>query len=111
MEQHEINQPDFGTGHKKLSIYSFGMLSCLILTIISFWTVMSQQFTKEAAFCIIYASALIQFIVQILCFLRLNTQTEQARINVMAILFTIVILTTIMLGSLWIMRNLHYNMM
>jgi len=111
MHNHEINQPDFGTSQKKLGIYIVGFITCSILTLISFWTVMSGQFTKWEMFIIIYAAAFIQFFVQLLCFLRLNTQTKQGRTNVMSIIFTGVILTSIIIGSLWIMWNLHYNMM
>lgn len=111
MQPHKVNQLDYGTGHKKLGIYVFGVILCVILTVIAFWAVMSQQFTKWEIFSIIYTAACIQFLVQVICFLRLNTQTERARTNVMSILFTLVILIVIVFGSLWIMRNLNYNMM
>lgn len=111
MEHHDLNQPDYGTAEKKLSIYIFGIISCVILTLIAFWTVMEKAFSKEGMFAIIYSAAIIQFLIQVFCFLRLNTRTEQARMNMMAILFTIVILITIIMGSLWIMWNLNYYMM
>ena len=106
----QIKQPDYGTGQKKLSIYVIGVISCSILTLIAFWAVMSNRFAKWEIFTVIYTAACIQFLVQLICFLRLNTQTEQGRVNVMSVLFTIVILTSIILGSLWIMWNLDYNM-
>jgi len=106
-----MNQPDFGTGQKKLEIYVFGVISCVILTVIAFGAVMSKWFSIHETFIIIFAAACIQFLVQVLCFLRLNTKTEQARTNVMSILFTLVILVTIVIGSLWIMWNLNYYMM
>ena len=110
MAHHSEIQPDFGTGQKTLGIYTFGVICCAILTIISFGTVMYSNLARTQIFTIIYFSALIQFFVQVVCFLRLNTKTTQSRINVMSILFTIVILTTILLGSLWIMANVNYNM-
>lgn len=105
------HKSDFGTGEKKLSIYVAGILACAFLTLVSFWAVISADYSKATTFWIIYSSACIQFLVQLVCFLRLNTKTEQARTNVMAIIFTGVILTTIIVGSLWIMANLNYNMM
>ena len=111
MEQHHLDQPDFGTGQKKLGIYVAGIISCAILTILAFWVVMSGNFSSSQAFMIIYAAACVQFLVQLFCFLRLNTQTEQSKTNVMAIVFTGVILTSIIIGSLWIMSNLNYYMM
>ena len=111
MDHHASTEPDFGTGQKKLGIYLIGLLICTILTIISFWTVIAHSLTPTQMFTIIYASAVIQFFVQLICFLRLNTETEQGRMNVMSILFTFVILASIIIGSLWIMWNLNYNMM
>ena len=47
MEHHEIDQPDYGTGHKKLSIYIAGLISCIILTLISFWAVMAKPLLRS----------------------------------------------------------------
>lgn len=105
------HQPDYGTGQKKLSVYLYGLIGCTILTLIAFWVVMGTQLNKWEIFTIIYVAAVIQFIVQVICFLRLNTQTEQARTNVLSLLFSIVILVTIVAGSLWIMWNVNYYMM
>lgn len=112
MAHHETAvQPDYGTGQKKLGMYLAGFISCSILTVISFWVVMAQKFSKNEVLAIIFVSAFIQFVVQLVCFLRLNTQTPQGRNNVMSLLFTIVILLTVVVGSLWIMWNLAYFMM
>lgn len=110
MNHHDVSQPDYGTGQKKLGIYVFGFISCSILTLISFWAVMSEKFAKNDVLIIIFIAAIIQFIVQVVCFLRLNTQTEQGRMNVMSLLFTGVILVAVIAGSLWIMWNLAYFM-
>lgn len=111
MEHHKLHQPDFGTGQKKLGIYLIGVISCALLTLLAFWVVMSNTFSKWESFAIIYFAAFIQFFIQLLCFLRLNIQTQQGKINVMTFLFTCVILTTLIVGSLWIMWSLNYNMM
>lgn len=111
MSQHELEQIDYGTGQKKLSVYIFGIIGCSILTLIAFWAVMSNRFSTTQTFFIIYLCACAQFLMQVVCFLRLNTQTHQGRINVMSLVFTAVILVTIIVGSLWIMWNLDFNMM
>ncbi len=111
MHHHEISQPDYGTGKKKLGIYVVGLICCSILTLIAFGMVMANMFPRWAVFTVIYSAACMQFLVQLFCFLRLNTQTKQGKINVMSILFTGVILLFIVAGSLWIMWNLNYNMM
>lgn len=110
MHAHD-HQPDFGTGEKTLNIYIIGLIACIILTIISFASVMSLELSKGITFAIIYASAILQFFIQIICFLRLNIQTEQGRLNVMSFIFTGIILFCVILGSLWIMWSLNYNLM
>lgn len=103
-------QVDYGTGKKKLGIYVAGLVSCVILTLIAFLSVMQGKFPREEMLTIIFAAALMQFVIQLLCFLRLNVETEQGKINVMSLLFTGVILLMIVSGSLWIMWNCNYYM-
>lgn len=110
MDHHGAKASDYGTGQKKLGLYIVGFISCSLLTLLSFWGVMSQNFSKTAILTLIFSSACVQFLVQVVCFLRLSTQTEQGKMNVMTFLFTGVILTSIILGSLWIMWNLNYYM-
>ena len=111
MEHDGQKEPDYGTGPKKPGMYWVGFISCSILTLLSFWAVMSQRFSKREVLALIFSSACIQFLVQVIFFLRLTTQTEQGRTNIMTLLFTGVILVSIILGSLWIMWNLNYYMM
>jgi cytochrome o ubiquinol oxidase operon protein cyoD len=111
MGHHESHQPDYGTGQKTLGIYVAGVLGCTVLTLFSFWVVMAGGMSKAQTFTAIYVSAIIQFFVQVICFLRLNTQTEQSRMNVMSLVFTGIILLTIVVGTLWIMHNLQFNML
>ena len=105
-----MGHADYGTGDKKLGVYVKGLIACSILTLISFWAVMMGDLTKLQTFIVIYASAFVQFLVQLVCFLRLNTQTEQGKNNVMTLIFTVVILISIIVGSLWIMWNLDFYM-
>lgn len=111
MAQHELHEPDFGTGQKKLSTYIIGIILCVVLTLIAFGTVMLNTFSHFKTFTIIYAAACIQFLIQVIFFLRLNTHTEQSRMNVLSFVFTGAILVCIIVGSLWIMWNLDYYMM
>jgi len=108
MNHHEVEQIDYGTGQKKLGIYVSGMIGCVILTIVSFWAVMSGKLSRWEMFTIIFASACIQFLVQVITFLRLNTQTERGKTNVMSLVFTGIILLCVVIGSLWIMGNLNF---
>ena len=110
MEHHD-NKPDYGTGQKKLGMYLIGFINCSLLTLFSFWSVLSQKFSKWETLVLILSSAGIQLLVQVIFFLRLSAKTKQGKTNIMSFLFTCVVLISIMLGSLWIMGNLNYYMM
>jgi len=110
MGEKKAKHPDYGTGEKTLGIYLAGLIACVILTLIAFMTVMWGQFPREEVLVIIFSAAIMQFLIQVLCFLRLNTATEQGKVNIMSFIFTGVILLTIVAGSLWIMWNCNYYM-
>lgn len=110
MHDPQVTEPDYGTGEKQLNIYIFGFIACIFLTLLSFWVVNATSLKSVDKFFILYFSAFFQFIIQLFCFIRLNTKTAQGRLNIMSFIFTIVVLITILAGTLWIMWNLNYNM-
>ncbi len=111
MSKHHVAEPDYGTGKKNFNVYFIGVVLCVILTVIAFGTVAADKLSKANIFAIIFSAAILQFIVQVGCFLRLNAQTEQGKVNLMSLLFTLVVLVVVIGGSLWIMWHLNYNMM
>ena len=108
---HHDVEPDYGTGKKTFKVYVTGVLLCVILTLIPFGVVMHGDMGRGFMFTVLFACAIIQFLVQVICFLRLNAATEQSKANLMSFIFTVVILAVIVGGSLWIMYHLNYNMM
>ncbi len=104
------NMPDYGIGKKKLGIYIIGVVLCILLTLIPFFTIMAQKFSVNITFAIIFIAAFFQFITQVFCFLRLNLKTKASQLNMMSFIIAIGMLMVIILGSLWIMWNLNYNM-
>lgn len=110
MGHHDMSEADFGTGEKKFGPYLIGFLICSLLTLFSFWAVMTQQFSRFEVLTFIFSSAVVQFLVQVIFFLRLTTQTPQGKMNIMTLLFTGVILVTLFLGTLVIMWSLNYYM-
>ena len=106
-----LSEESYDAGKKKLGLYIVGVILCVILTLVSFLTIMYSALSMTTMLAIIFVSALVQFIVQVVCFLRLNTKSEQNRMNLISFIFTIVILFVLISGSLWIMWSLHHRMM
>lgn len=54
--------------------------------------------------------AVVQLVVQLLFFLHLG-RGSNAKWNILALLFMLLVVFILVFGSLWIMNNLNYNMM
>ena len=101
---------DYGMQSKSFSVYFSGFLLCIILTLIPFYAVMHKVTSKPYLWVILFVTAFIQFLVQVVCFLRLKSSTNQGMINILSFLFTGIVTFIVVGGSIWIMANLNYFM-
>ena len=72
--------------------------------------VMSGSASHSTILAVVVGMAVIQVIVHLVYFLHMNTSSEE-RWNLVALLFTVMIIGIVVVGSLWIMYNLNINMM
>jgi cytochrome o ubiquinol oxidase operon protein cyoD len=97
--------------HATLKGYLTGFMLAAILTAIPFWLVMSGAFAKSGpADALILLLAGIQIIVHMVYFLHMSTKSEGGW-NMLALVFTIVLVVITLSGSIWIMYHLNDNMM
>jgi cytochrome o ubiquinol oxidase operon protein cyoD len=99
-----------GASRGSLKSYGAGFILSIILTAVSFALVMSGLLSSRSALMGLIAAAVVQMLVHLHYFLHLDTSSAQ-RWNLLALLFTVMILILFVGGSLWIMYNLHYRMM
>jgi cytochrome o ubiquinol oxidase subunit IV len=98
-------------GHGTLKSYLTGFILSVILTAIPFWLVMSNVLDdKTVTTVLIMGLGLVQIIVHMIYFLHMNT-TSEGGWNMMALLFTVVLVMIALSGSLWVMHHLNANMM
>jgi cytochrome o ubiquinol oxidase operon protein cyoD len=90
--------------------YATGLILAIVLTILAFGLVMSGALPRSATWFAIFGAAIVQMLVHLHYFLHLDTSSA-ARWNVFALLFTLLILTIFVGGTIWIMYNLNYRMM
>ncbi len=107
--QSHKNMPEQNKNLKTFKSYMIGFCLALILTLIAFYITAEHSFSSNALYGWLSILALIQLIVQAMCFLRLNAGQE-GRWELMPFLFTVLIVVVILGGSLWIMYNLNYFM-
>ena len=97
--------------HATLKGYLTGFVLASILTIIPFWLVMSGGFEKSSTTAVVVlAFATVQIVVHVIYFLHMDTKS-QGGWNMLALIFTLVLVVITLSGSIWIMYHLNHNMM
>lgn len=97
--------------HVTMRDYLIGFGLSVVLTVIPFWLVMGDVLdSKVLTTGVILAFAVAQMLVHIFYFLHLNTHS-QGGWNMLAGIFTVVLVVITISGSLWVMFNMNANMM
>ena len=109
MQQH-AHADASGASHGTLKSYLTGFVLSIILTVIPFGLVMSGALPAGWILVGIFLAAIVQILVHMHYFLHLDTSSEQ-RWNVMAMAYTVLIIATLVGGSIWIMYNTRIRMM
>ncbi len=89
--------------------YSIGLIFSIILTVLAFLSI-NWGFSTTISVIILIIFALSQLLVQIVFFLHLNKE-PYPKWNLLAFLMACWFVVAIVIGSIWIMSNLDYNMM
>ncbi len=102
---------DHGASHGSMRDYVIGFVLSVILTAIPFWLVGTHAIAdKGTAALVIVAFAAVQIVVHMIYFLHMNTKSEGGW-TMLALIFTVIILTIALAGSLWVMYHMNANMM
>ena len=94
------------TAHGSLKSYAIGFLFSILLTIVPVVIVWNGWFEGTASNLVLMAAAVLQFAVQLVYFMHLREE-GRPRYNLMALILGLIIVLTIVIGSIWIMT---YNM-
>lgn len=97
---------------KKHSVgpYITGFLLSIILTLLAYWIAVGGAYEKGFIIAIIIGLAILQLFVQLYFFLHLGEELRP-RWRLVSLGFGLLVVIIVVLGSLWIMDNLNYNMM
>lgn len=98
-----------GASHGSVKSYSIGFVLSVVLTVIPFLLVMYPSLSPMTTVYVIAAFAVVQVLVQLGFFLHMNTRSDEGW-NMMAFIFTAIIIAIVVVGSLWIMFHLNHNM-
>lgn len=88
--------------HGSVKSYTIGFILSIVLTIIPLVLVLNHMMSPTALVVTIITMAVLQFLVQLFFFMHIK-EGEKPRYNVMALILGVVIVVTIVAGSVWIM--------
>jgi len=101
--------------HGSIKSYITGFVISLILTGISYMAVMNfmspeSVFSLEIVIALVMSLAVLQMFVQLIYFLHLGSKNSP-KWNLLFFISTVLVVLIVVVGSLWIMYHLNYNMM
>jgi len=106
---HKVAQ-SLGEDRVTLRSYVAGFLLSLATTIAAYVVVTEKLYSKNSIIATVAVLAIAQFFVQMLFFMHLG-QEKKPRWKLLALVFMTGVVLIVVLGSLWIMHHLDYNMM
>lgn len=102
---------DEHANHGSLRSYLTGFVLAVILTVIPFWLVLGHVFQNHwLTITLVLLLAVVQILVHVVYFLHLDARSEGGW-NMLAFIFTIVLVVIVLGASIWVMYNENANMM
>lgn len=95
--------------HGSVTSYVIGFILSLIFTAIPYYLVVNKSVPSGTLLIAIMVFAVLQMLVQIIFFLHLG-RGPKAMYNLVFFGFTIITILVVVIGSIWIMNHLNYNM-
>ena len=89
-----------------LKSYITGFVSSILLTLAAYFAV--QTYPGSMLIPLILVLAVVQLVVQLICFLHLGSGGERWKLGVF--ISTVALVLIVVVGSIWIMDHLNYNM-
>jgi cytochrome o ubiquinol oxidase operon protein cyoD len=108
MSRHHTNNTP-KSEHGTTASYVIGFVLSLVFTIIPYYLVVKHVLSGNQILATILVFAVLQMIIQIVFFLHLGRQ-KKPNWQFMFFVSTVGIILVVIVGSLWIMHHLHYNM-
>lgn len=107
-----VKNPELEQGVKKrdsqYASYIVGLVLSVVTTLLAYFFVVNNLWSKEVLIYLIMGIAVVQLVVQMVFFLHIG---RGDRWKAATFYFTLLVLLIVVVGTIWIMNNLDYNMM
>lgn len=110
MKQDEANMSPQKVEYGSFSSYLWGVFLSLALVFAAYFVARLELFSGLLLGIVVSTLGLFQAFIQLVFFLNL-TREAKPRWNILVFLFMVTVVLILVVGSLWIMNHLNYNMM
>ena len=105
----KVIDEEYEAGRQAMRSYVTGFVLSIILTLIPYFIVVNKMFGTQSLVTGVVLFAVAQLLVQVIFFLHLHKKSKP-HWNLIVFIFTFLIVAILVVGSLWVMYNLNYNM-
>lgn len=105
----KVIDEQYEAGRRALRSYVTGFVLSIILTLIPYFIVVKHMFGNQSLILAAVLFGVSQLLVQVIFFLHLSKKSKPLW-NMIVFAFTIFVVLFLVIGSMWIMYNLNYNM-
>lgn len=88
--------------------YVTGFVLSIIATLVAYVFVKANLLSMDLLIYVVMGIAVVQLIVQVVFFLHIGRGT---RLKLITFVFTLLVVGILVVGSIWVMNHLNYNMM
>ena len=105
----KVIDEQYEAGRYAMRSYVTGFVISILLTIIPYLAVVNHMFGNANLVYVAVLFGVTQLLVQVVFFLHLSKKSKPLW-NIIVFVFTVLIVSILVVGSLWVMYNLNYNM-
>lgn len=105
-----MKKPTVEHRHAPASYISYvtGFVFSILLTLLAYFFVVNETLAKDVLIYVLLFVAVVQLIVQMVFFLHVS---RGSRWKLLTFVFTVFFVLLIVVGTIWVMNHLNYNMM
>lgn len=105
----KVIDEQYEAGRRAMKSYVTGFVLSILLTLIPYFIVVNHMFGNKGLVFAAVGFGVAQLLAQVVFFLHLSKKSKP-HWNIIVFIFTILIVSILVVGSLWVMYNLNYNM-
>jgi len=105
-----MKKPQLDSRHSPVPYLSYvvGFVLSIFTTLLAYFFVTNQLWSNDTLVYVVLGIAIVQLVVQVVFFLHIGRGSHW---RLVTLIFTVIVVAIVVVGTIWVMDNLNYNMM